>query len=159
MFAASRSIGPNRTENEWASSLKRETDSGTIKRIKVDSEVFVCVGGIDSVFRRADEHHELEPSEVSDTLAQALLVESGLMPTGVMDAVIECFQQARDVKHTAVAAQLDFLNDRLDEAETQAQKLRVENEALAAELKRAEIVGIEHNATIICLRTELDLSP
>ncbi len=42
-------------------------------------------------------------------------------------------------------------------AKTQAQKLRVENEALAAELKRAEIVGIERNATIICLRTELDL--
>lgn len=28
---------------------------------------------------------------------------------------------------------------------------------LAAELKRAEIVGIERNATITCLRTELDL--
>ena len=146
-----------RNEDEETFSARTLDRQSTISKVKIDGRVSICVRGLDAVYQRAPLQQELEPSEVSDTLAHALLVGSGLMPTGLMHAVIECFQQARDAEQTASATQLDFLHDRLDEAETQAQKLRVENESRAAELKRAEIIGIERNATITCLRTELEL--
>lgn len=137
--------------------LQREVAKGNVKRELVDGRVLISVNDLDEHYVRAPARQELAPSEVADTLAHALLLDSGLITTGLIDVVVECFQQTRQAEHAANRTQLDLLHDRLTETEIHTQKLRIENESLAANLKQAEILSIERGATITCLKTEIDL--